>query len=502
MKNPCLALPLLSMFLLGALSASAQDGGLFVAVRNKIPRSTVYVNDSAQLAEAIQSLEAGDVVVLADGIYTNDVTISNVQASFDKPILIKAQNTGGTHWRGILFLDQCSFISVSGMAFDAALLDLPPSSWDDVRVHLKNSHHCRITRCALEFDESGLVRSDVRYWVFLEKGEYNELDHCRFGDKITIHAPLKIIHTEYAPIIRYNYFPIHSSAEGSNGYETLQLGYGPKGHKRVYMHALVEYNLFENCDGEAEIVSVKTSANTIRFNTFSGCRGKLVLRMSNDSSVYNNYFLNPSRKSGVGGIRIHGSHNAIYNNYFEGLTANTFETWAGDTDVDLGTEEIAYRQSKENRIVFNTAYDCQGYMFYFRETNSTYRLPSKDWKIRNNLFVVSGDGFVGGAGETGTLYDNNIVYATNGIPEMGGTFGTNEVWVVDPQLVRCADGLWRQQSSSPGIDRASPVSGLAHPNDMDWQPRDATPDIGADEYSDEPVLRLPLVPADVGPFAD
>ncbi len=502
MEKTSLVPLLISILFSCALPASAQNGGLLVAVRNKIPRPTISVNDSTQLAEAIQSLEPGDIVVLADGIYTNDVMISDVQASFDKPVSIKAQNTGGAHWRGILFMDHCSFVSVEGMVFDAALLDLPPSSWDDVRVHLKNSHHCRITRCALEFDESGLVRSDVRYWVFLEKGEYNELDHCRFGDKITIHAPLKIIHTEYAPIIRYNDFPIHSSAEGSNGYETLQLGYGPKGHKMVYMHALVEYNLFENCDGEAEVISVKTSANTIRFNTFSGCKGKLVLRMSNDSAVYNNYFLNPSRKSGVGGIRIHGSRNAIYNNYFEGLTANTFETWAGDTDVDLGAEEIAYRQSKENRIVFNTAYDCQGYMFYFRETNSTYRLPSKDWKIRNNLFVVSGDGFVGGTGETGTLYENNIAYATNGIPEMGGAFGTNEVWVVDPQLVRCADGLWRQQYSSPGKDCAAPLSGLAHPNDMDWQLRDAVPDIGADEYVETPVVHHPLTPADVGPFAE
>lgn len=271
-----------------------------------------------------------------------------------------------------------------------------------------------------------------------------------------------------------------------------------------YMHALVESNLFINCDGEAEIVSVKTSANTIRFNTFVGCRGKFVLRMSDDSEVYNNHFLNPGDKPGVGGIRIHGSRNEICNNYFDGLTANVFETWAGDTDVSPGHEEINYRQSKDNRIVFNTAYNCKGHAFYFRKTNGQYPLPSKGWKIMNNLFVVAGTNVVGGTGERGTVYENNIVFGMNGreIPDLGRTFGDGQVQVIDPRLTQSKDGLWRLQADSPAVDRASRIPGLAYPNDMDQQPRDETPDIGADEYTKAPILHHPLTRKDVGPFAD
>ena len=464
----------------------------------------VRVGNSSQLAEALGHLEPGDAVVLKDGVYmTGGVEVSGIQATAEMPVLIKAQHIGRVRWRGFLHIYNSEHVGIEGIVFDESLAKLPATESKVVRVHFKNSRHCRLSRCILDFDESGISREESRYWLFLEAGKSNEVDHCRFGDKITKHAPLKVIYDEVAPFIHHNHFPLHSFAEGSNGYETLQMGAGSKGTHGKRMQALIEYNLFTDCDGEAEIISVKTSANILRFNTFVGCKGKVVLRMSDDSKVYNNYFLNPTGKSNVGGIRIHGSRNDIFNNYFDGLTANVFETWAGDTDVSSGTEEANYRQSKDNRIVFNTAYNCKNHALYFRKTNTQYPLPSEGWIVMDNLFVVAGASVVGGMGDAGTVYENNVAYGmgADGVPNLGRTFGDGQVRVADPRLVRCADGLWRQQSDSPTIGHASPVPGLAYQGDMDKQPRDNAPDIGADEYVEAPIIYHPLTPADVGPFA-
>jgi poly(beta-D-mannuronate) lyase len=465
----------------------------------------IRVGNSSQLAEALGHLKPGDAVVLQDGVYmTGGVEISGVQATAEMPVLIKAQHIGGVRWRGFLHIYNSEHVGIEGIVFDEALAKLPATESKVVRVHLKGSRHCRISRCILDFDESGISREESRYWLFLEAGKSNEVDHCRFGDKITKHAPLKVIYDEMAPFIHHNHFSLHSFAEGSNGYETLQMGAGSTGTHGRPMHALIEYNLFTDCDGEAEIISAKTSANIIRFNTFVDCRGKVVLRMSDDSQIYNNYFLNPAGKSNVGGIRIHGSRNDVFNNYFDGLTANVFETWAGDTDVSSGTEEANYRQSKDNRIIFNTAVNCTSHFFYFRKPNTQYSLSPKGWIVMNNLFVGTGSDMIGGTGEKEFIYENNVAYGTavGQVPNLGRNFNDGQFLITNPRLVRCRDGLWRQQSDSPTIGSASPVPGLAYQGDMDKQPRDSAPDIGADEYVEAPIVHLPLAPADVGPFAE
>ena len=145
--------------------------------------ATVHVADSTQLTVAIDNISPGDTVILADGVYTHDgLTIQGVYAAPANPILIKAQNTGGVQWKGYLHVYDCAYITIAGMVFNQAIASLPSH---DVYVHIKESHHCRVTRCTLDLDETGIAKSELRFWLFLEAGESNEVDHCQFNDKIT-----------------------------------------------------------------------------------------------------------------------------------------------------------------------------------------------------------------------------------------------------------------------------------------------------------------------------
>jgi hypothetical protein len=471
-----------------------------IALSTALQAATTTVHTAAELTTAINNLSPGDTIILADGTYSHSGLTIDVAATSTDPVVIKAANVGGAHWQGYLRLYDSSYVTIEGLVFDAEA-----QRYDSQNIHMENSEHCRITRCLFDLDESGAGISDIRYWLVVESGRYNEIDHCQFNAKKTTQATLKVIYNEYRPNIHHNWFNGRTyPGSNLNGYETLQLGSGSSGCKMESMQAKIDYNLFEECDGEAEIVSVKTSDNYIRFNTFQECRGQLVLRMADNCEVYNNYFLNPSLKTGAGGIRIHGSYNEIYNNYFHKLTDEAIETRFGDTDTTGGTEETKYRQSIGNLIAYNTMYSSRTHVLDFGTADSTYTLPPKDWDIVNNIFTIYQAGLIDGSGDTNTFYENNIADEFGGISDitdMGRTLSSNEMWVVYFGLTVGTDGIYRQTSSSPGRNQATYITDIAYLKDLDHESRDTTPDIGADEYRSYAPSYHPLTSSDVGPTA-
>jgi poly(beta-D-mannuronate) lyase len=80
----------------------------------------------------------------------------------------------------------------------------------------------------------------------------------------------------------------------------------------------VERNLFEECNGETEIISSKSCGNTYRYNTFRKCQGTLTLRHGNRCLVEGNFFFGEGVSS-TGGIRVIGEDHRMQNNYLTGL---------------------------------------------------------------------------------------------------------------------------------------------------------------------------------------
>lgn len=474
---------------------------IILAVCSTLQAATTTVYNSTELTSAINSLSPGDMVILADGTYSHSGLTIDVSATSTEPVVIKAANVGGAHWQGYLRLYNAKYVTIKGLVFDAEA-----KRYSSHNIHIKNSEHCRVTHCLFDLDESSASISDIRYWLVVESGRYNEIDYCQFNAKKTKQATLKVVYNEYRPNIHHNWFNGRTyPGSNLNGYETLQLGSGSTGCKMESMKAKVDYNLFENCNGEAEIISVKTSDNYIRFNTFRECRGQLVLRIADGCQVYNNYFLNPSCKTGVGGIRIHGSYNEIYNNYFEKLTDEAIETRFGDTDTTLGTEETKYRQSIGNLIAYNTMYSSRAPVLDFGTASTTCPLPPKDWDIINNIFTIYQTGLIDGSGDTGTFYENNIADEFGGvsdITDMGRTLISDEMWVVYFGLTAGTDGIYRQTNTSPGRNQGTHINDIAYLKDLDHESRDSTPDIGADEYRSYAPSYHPLASSDVGLYAN
>jgi len=276
--------------------------------------------------------------------------------------------------------------------------------------------------------------------------------------------------------IHHNYFHDFISP-GGNGAETIR--FGLSGLSLSNGFGLIEYNLFERCNGENEMISNKSSSNTYRYNTISDSPdGELTLRHGNDCLVYGNYFRNSA------GMRIFGDRHQIFSNYFE--TCVGINIGNGDGEVADGAPLTSHDRPDNCVITFNTIVDNTRNYFMTGRTNG---LGATNTVFANN--IIQGGGAAAGLNGlyTGGLWGGNIIWETVGAGAMpAGSYDT-----VNPLLESKAKGVFRPRPGSPAIDSAI-GDYPAVLFDLDGQPRKGLKDKGADESSTDPAIAEFLTP--------
>lgn len=326
-------------------------------------------------------------------------------------------------------------------------------------------------------------------------------------------------------VIEYNHF--HDiGPRVSNGLEAIRLGLS--GLSLAPGHVTIQYNLFDGLNGEDEIVSVKSSDNTIRYNTVLNSYGGMVARHGHRNSFYGNFIIADGKKPGTSGFRIYGNDHKIYNNYMEGLTDDAVQLDGGTEDAGpeggsnpiirwgTGANDFAELRSlsaeRQQELLRGhwRQYNVQIY------NNSIINLSNKASavKIAQRTFQPTGTQIYNNVifSNAGTIFNETKDITTAGRPIYVGNMADGLAAVAanatvvsatykgDLKLVRSSDGLIRLSPLSPAIDAAQ--GPYLPSDDMDGQRRVHTADAGSDEY--DPVSDLaqrPLKAADVGPAA-
>lgn len=444
---------------------------------------TVDVASSGQLAAALGDARAGDRIVLADGDYTIG-KMSGKTGTAAAPITVVAANRG----RAVVTGGQLEVLSSAHVTFEG----LKWTNSDTLKI--TGSNNVRLTRNHFRLTETSSLK-----WVLVQGAgsHHNRIDHNLFEDKhqlgnfVTIDG--SATQQSQHDRIDHNHFrDIGPRAE--NEMEAVRVGWSEI--SRSSGHTVIEDNLFENCDGDPEIISVKSDDNTVRHNTFRTSQGTLSHRHGDRGAFYGNFFLGGG-KAGTGGIRIYGQDHRIYNNYFEGLTGTGFDAAlqldGGDVDTSgaLSSHWRVYRATVAHNTFVNNVSNI--------EIGANYRLVPVDSVLADNVVTGSrGKLFNELKTPVNMTYTGNIAWPT-GSATVGVTKPTGSVRVVDPLLA--PDGAVRRiGAGSPAIDAGS--GGFAFvTDDMDGQSRVGQPDTGADERSAAAVTRHPLTAADVGPNA-
>lgn len=156
---------------------------------------------------------------------------------------------------------------VSGLVFKNGYS--PSGSVISFRVNRDDvANHTRVTEVVIE-DYSKPDKFESDYWVALY-GKHNRFDHSYLAGKrnrgVTVAVRLDSADsTENYHQIDNNYFGYRPEL-GSNGGETLRIGTSHYSLENSFTR--VENNVFDRCNGEVEIISVKSGGNTLHGNTF------------------------------------------------------------------------------------------------------------------------------------------------------------------------------------------------------------------------------------------
>jgi hypothetical protein len=435
-------------------------------------QNVVNVSSVAALQTAIDNSKAGDIIILANGTYLNNTL--NIDKS---NITIKAASPGGVFLNGADDINiSGNYVTFSGFQFTSG--DIGSA----YLIEVSGSHNV-----LTQLNISGYF---AKKYIHIQDGsQYNEISYCNIENKpadaiigctIQISTSPTIIGYHKISLCTFKNFP---GLGGDYGNEPIRIGLSTE--MTNVSRTIVEFCYFENVGlGDSESISVKSSENICRYNTFTNnSLAMLVFRHGYRNIAYGNFFI-----KGSGGIRIkEGDTHFVYNNYFE--------TGAADAITLQFVPEF----------------------------------PLKDINIVHNTFVNCGTVDLGGAGPTNCTLANNIFKKTsgsifsnaNGATSFAGNIysGTPGISIssgmknIDPKLVINSDGYYGISSASPAIDASSAaypaILDIAGINDdpallldISGQSRATAAtlkDVGCDEFTTGTTINHPLKLSEVGP---
>ncbi|MGD9714397.1 MAG: chondroitinase-B domain-containing protein, partial [Thermomicrobiales bacterium] len=408
------------------------------------PLRTFTVTSLGALQSQINEAQPGDRIIVQNGVYTASAPIVvSRKGTAAAPITIMAATINGAEIKGTagFKLVSASYVNVCGFKLTH---DAYAGGQERVGLLLDGCDHVRISRNLF------MLTNGSRFadWLLITGAGsgYNVVDHNKFQNKsnegvfVYIQGTRDQSYISHDDVIERNYFVGHSFG-GENGGESFRAGDSP--WQRLSPRAKVQYNLFEQCNGDSEVISNKTADNLYLGNTFRNNRGGLMLRHSHRARVEGNFFLNNYRYPA---IEVYGNGHAIVNNYIEGHDA-----WAalylgdGDVDDDLAPAgSSAYDRPSSVVVAFNTLVNGPNGNLVVGANMRSFR--PKDCVIANNLLQSNGDAMIWMPNAVqGFTWEGNIAW---GSADMGGV--SAGFTRVDPQL-RQSNGLYRPMSSSPAI---------------------------------------------------
>ncbi len=348
--------------------------------------NTVAVNSISALENAVTNANTSTKIVMANGTYTSSMILSGNSA----PVCIQASTQNQAQMQNKITL------SGNNITIDGFLLN-----GSNGRVYNTGTDN-RVTKCT--WDDS-----DAAYWIESLGDAFRfEIDSNTFKNKTNnpnisrgTLLRLETYTTETTPSayhIHHNYFYNILRGSGAHGWETIQLrnnhtatdwsgpsehGYsGPLGDNQ---NIIIEYNLFEEANGESELISVKTHGVTINNNTFKNSYGGILLRQGHNTHVHNNYIIG-NAGSGSGGIQFYGSNQHIHHNYIEKVTMQYASAIEALNGGDNG-EEYLWPALNHN-VHDNYITDCDYGMQYGRNVPGPDIAPSGSF-INNTVVGIS-----------------------------------------------------------------------------------------------------------------
>lgn len=392
------------------------------------------VADPAAYAAAVKRAKPGDRIILRDGVWRDFQIVFTGHGTADKPITLTAQTPGG------VILSGQSNLRIGGEHLVVSNLVFR-DGWSPTKelIALRRdsrtpASHTRLTGIVVDHFTNPDRRTQD-HWVAIY-GTDNRVDHSWFAGKGNAGVTLAVIRPKGQPAenrarIDHNFFGPRPPL-GSNGGETIRIGTSDESLSDS--RSIVENNWFEGCDGEVEIVSVKSGGNVIRGNMVVESQGAIVLRHGNGNLVERNIFLGRGKAS-TGGIRVINRDQTVRHNYLENVTGTSFLSAIAVMNGVPDSAVNRYHQVANAVIERNTIVDAARITFGAGADAERSAPPVSSRFTSNLIYTASGKDIVRLDGDaSGIAMAGNV---QSGPPPKGLTGFAQS----DLKLVRAANGL-------------------------------------------------------------
>ncbi|WP_417290318.1 chondroitinase-B domain-containing protein [Corallibacter sp.] len=488
--------------------------------------SQTFVSTDTDLQNMVNASNDGDVFIVPDGTYSDFYASITKVATAGNPVTIKAETVGGVTLTGDshFVFKKAAHIILEGFVFDCV--------GNNTLVKLEASNNIRITRNVFETETTNslkwiVVTGYYNDYTFQFLSHHNRIDHNIFQNKDTAGNYITIdgTYNEDRTVnqqsqydrIDHNYF-FNNGPRIANEKESIRIGNSQLSTTSGF--TTVEFNYFEECDGDPEIVSVKSCDNIVRHNTFYRNYGTLTLRQGNRNTVAGNYFFGGGKANGVfidndgqsqpiytGGIRAYGTDHIIINNYLEDLRGTRFDApitlTQGDAIDGVDTNQSLHYRGERITIANNTLVNnTHNIEIGYAKQNGSYNQPLVDIVLANNLVTGSENSMVKYYNDQyGEIeWYNNVMYPTASavLNADGYSFTSDEISVENHNLALSGD-IWKATSTTP--TRENGASSITNDEDIEGQTRPVISSVGADHFSTSAVVYEPIGIDDVGPYA-
>lgn len=312
-------------------------------------KATDYKITNAAALAALK-LVPGDLVILTGNDWKNQQLIFKGKGTEAQPITLTSENPGQIICTGNATLKiDGEWLVVDGLAFANGY-----SQQGDVITFAKTANHCRLTNTSILNYNHPDKTKDYK-WVSVY-GSHNRVDHCALTGKTHQGTTLVVWLSDQPNYhqIDHNYFGPRPDL-GVNGGESIRIGTSEWSMHDSY--TTVAYNIFDRCNGETEIISIKSGHNLISNNLFYECVGTLTFRHGNNSEVAHNFFIGNGVKN-TGGIRLIGEQQQVHDNYLQGLTGTDLRAAISIMNTFENPKLNEYWQVKNANVRNNTIVDC------------------------------------------------------------------------------------------------------------------------------------------------
>ena len=319
--------------------------------------NNTLVSNVKELSEAIKNAKAGDNIVLKNGIY-KDIEINFIgEGTKENPITLKAETSGEVFIEGVSNLEiSGNYLVVDGLFFRNG--HSPSKNVIAFRTSPKEvANNSSVTNCVI-LDFNNLERDQDNLWVQFY-GKHNKLSNSYLAGKTnggpTVRVDLKGNQSirNYHQIVN-NHFGPRPRKGGARG-ETIQLG--SSFTSMSPSNTTIANNLFEECNGEVEIISSKTNFNVIKNNVFYKSEGSVVTRHGNYVTVDGNYFIGDGVNDQFGGIRIINTGHWVINNLFYKIKGKNFRSPIAIMNGIPKSPLNRYNQVTDVVVAYNTFVD-------------------------------------------------------------------------------------------------------------------------------------------------